>query len=46
VDEGIIYPDKVLTLHGEEMPDSDTEMQDGDESEDEDSGDEDGGIII
>jgi hypothetical protein len=46
VDEGIIYPDKVLTLHGEEISESDTEMQDGDESEEEDSDDEDGGVTI
>jgi hypothetical protein len=30
VDEGIIYPGKVLTLLGEEISDSDTEMQDED----------------
>lgn len=34
VDEGIIYPDRVLTFMGEEMSDSDEEMQDGDESGD------------
>ncbi|KAI4843072.1 hypothetical protein E4T44_06946, partial [Aureobasidium sp. EXF-8845] len=39
VDEGIIYPDKALTLHGEEIYDSDTEMQDGYKSEEEDSDD-------
>ena len=31
VHEGIIYPDKVLTLLGEEMSDSDTETRDEDE---------------
>jgi hypothetical protein len=35
VDEGIIYPHKALTLMGEEMPDSDTEMMDGDQVDDE-----------
>ena len=34
VDEGIIYPDRVLTFMGEEMSDSDEEMQDGDGSGD------------
>jgi hypothetical protein len=33
VDKGIIYHDKVLPLSGEEILDFDTEMRDGDESE-------------
>jgi hypothetical protein len=54
VDKGIIYHDKVLPLSGEEIPDFDTEMRDGDESEEEhideieedDNDDGDGGVMI
>ncbi|KAH0369928.1 hypothetical protein KCU65_g2960, partial [Aureobasidium melanogenum] len=34
VDEGIIYPNRILTLLGQEMSDSDIEMGDADESDD------------
>lgn len=44
--EGIIYPDKVLTPHGEEISEPNTEMRDGYESKEEDSDDEDGGVTI
>lgn len=36
VDEGIIYPNRMLTLLGQEMTDSDVEMGDGDEGDDDD----------
>lgn len=36
--EGIVYKDKVLTLMGEEMADSDEEMEDVDDSDDDDGG--------
>lgn len=35
VDEGIIYPNRVLTLLGQEMTDSDVEMRDDDGDNDE-----------
>lgn len=34
VDEGTIYPNRILTLLGQEMIDSDIEMGDGDERDD------------
>lgn len=40
VDEGIIYPDRMLTLLGQEISDSDVEMEDGDEKDDEGDDDE------
>lgn len=36
VDEGIIYPNRGLTLLGQEMVDSDVEMEDGDDRDDDD----------
>ncbi|KAG9838183.1 hypothetical protein KCU98_g10311, partial [Aureobasidium melanogenum] len=39
VDEGIIYPNRILTLLGQEMSDSDIEMGDAQEGDDDDDGD-------
>lgn len=48
VDEGIIYPNRILTLLGQEMSDSDIEMgdaSDADESDDDVPDDEDDEVV-
>lgn len=39
VDEGIVYPNGILTLLGEEMTESDIEMEDAQEGDDDDDDD-------